>query len=187
MATVIDPNRTWVLVEQRIAEEPDPGRRRSLELVRDHMKAEARADIDGVLATLCDAPRYVTHAAPDDPGLNPSGSKDAVRAFYDRTIVQTGAHRLEFPVERIVVDDGAVVTEGVMRMAYPGRTLAAIGIEVPDPDLHYVMESRMLVVWPVDPASGLLTGEEVYSSGDGFEGIAGRPVSLDQIVEVTAL
>ncbi len=180
----LDPNRTWKLVEERLAAEVDPTRRRNLELVLAHMKAEARADIEGVVATLCEKPRYIIHSNPDDTIMNPAGSKDAVRAFYDLTIVQTGAHRLEYACDRVIVDEESVFTEGVMRMAYPGKTLQAMGIEVDDPDAYYLSESRMGVVWPVDPREQRLTGEEVYSSGDGFEGIADRKIALADIVEL---
>ena len=181
----LNPNLTWKLVEERLAEETNPTRKRNLELVLAHMKAEARADIEGVVATLCEKPRYRTYSTPADNTLmNPEGSKDAVRAFYDATIVQTGAHRLEFACDRVIVDDRAVFTEGVMRMAYPGRTLEAMGIQVDDPDAYYLSEYRMAVVWPVDRAEEKLTGEEVYSAGAGFEGIAERKISLDDIAEL---
>jgi hypothetical protein len=177
----LDPNRTWKLVEKRLADERDPTLRRNLELVLAHMKAEAKADIEGVVATLTEKPRYVTYANPDDPILNPSGSKDAVRRFYDLTIVQTGAFRLEFACDRVIVDADSVFTEGVMRMAYPGTTLRAMGIEVDDPNAYYVGESRMGVVWPVDHAEDRLTGEETYSGTDIFAGIAQRKISLSDI------
>ncbi len=181
----LDPNLTWKLVEERYAEEVDPTRKRNLGLVLAHMKAEARGDIERVVATLCEKPRYRTYGTPEDNSLlNPEGSKDAVRAFYDATIVQTGAHRLEFACDRVIVDEESVFTEGVMRMAYPGRTLQAMGIEVDDPEAHYLSESRMGVVWPVDADEGKLTGEEVYSVGDGFEGIAERKISLADIAEL---
>jgi hypothetical protein len=178
----LDPNNTWKLVEARLAEETDPIVRRNLELVLAHMKAEARADIEGVVETLCDEPRYVIHDSPDDPVMNPTGDKDAVRKFYDRTIVQSGAHRLEFACDRVIADKESVFTEGVMRMAYPGTTLVATGIEVDDPDAYYLYEARMAVVWPVDAASGKLIGEESYTGTDGFEGIARRKISLGDIV-----
>jgi hypothetical protein len=181
----LDPNLTWKLVEKRTREETDPTRKRNLELVLAHMQAEARADIEGVVATLTEKPRYRTYSTPEDDGLmNPQGSKDAVRAFYDATIVQSGAHRLEFACDRVIADEGAVFTEGVMRMAYPGSTLLAMGIEVDDPAGYYVHESRMGIVWPVDPDEEKLTGEEVYSVGDGFEGIADRKISLADVVEL---
>ena len=68
-----------------------------------------------------------------------------------------------------------------MRIAYPGRTLAAMGIEIDDPDAFYLFETRMGVVWPVDPDSGLLVGEETYTSTDGFAGIADRKLTLADI------
>jgi hypothetical protein len=177
----LDPNNTWRLVEARLAREGDAVVRRNLELVLAHMKAEARGDIEGVVATLTEKPRYVTHDLPDVEAMNPRGSRDAVRAFYDRTIVQTGAHRLELACERVIADRDAVMTEGVMRMAYPGRTLAAMGIEVDDPDAYYLYESRMSVVWPVDAEAGKLIGEETYTGTDGFAGIAGRKIAPEDI------
>jgi hypothetical protein len=182
----IDPNITWDLVAARAGSETDPRRRRVLELVAEHMRSEARADIEGVVATLTERPRYITHVNPDDPRLNPVGSKDAVRAFYDSTIVQTGAHRLEFAVDRVIADDDSVFTEGVMRMAYPGATLQRMGLTVDDPDAFYVAESRMGIVWPYDAAEDRLTGEEVYSGGNAFDGITGRKITLADIEPLRA-
>jgi len=178
----LNPNNTWKLVEARLAREKHPVLRRNLELVLAHMKAEARADIEGVVETLVAKPRYVIHDAPDDPLMNPQGSKDAVRKFYELTIVQTGAHRLELACDRVIVDEESVFTEGVMRMAYPGATLRQMGIEVDDPDAYYLYETRMGVVWPVDPSEGKLIGEESYTAGDGFAGIEKRKLSLDDVV-----
>ena len=182
----LDPNNTWKLVEQRHAAETDPIKRRNLGLVLAHMKCEAQADVEGVVATLTEKPTYVIHNNPDDPVLNPTGSRDAVRAFYDRTIVQTGAHRLEFTCDRVIVDEGSVFTEGLMRQAYPGRTLQAMGIQVDDPDAYYLTRYRMGVVWPVDPVEERLTGEEVYNAGDPFDGIAERKIRLEDVVEIEA-
>lgn len=182
----LDPNRTWKLVEQRLGEERDPVLRRNLELVLAHMKAEARADIEGVVATLVDAPRYVMHDDPDDPVMNPDGSRDAVRRFYQRTIVDSGAHRLELDCDRVIVDRESVLTEGVMRMAYPGRAVQAMGIKVDDPDAYYLYEARMAIVWPVDPVAGKLVGEESYTGKNGFLGIEKRKLSLDEIAPLEA-
>ncbi|MCY4272696.1 MAG: nuclear transport factor 2 family protein [bacterium] len=179
----MDPNKTWRLVQERLAAETNPRRRHVLELVLAHMKCEARADIEGVVSTLSEKPQYIIWSNPDDPVVSPGGDRDAIRGFYDRSIVQTGAHRLEFDCDRVIVDDDAVFTEGVMRMAYPGRTLQAMGIDVADADSYYLAQSRMGIVWPVDldDPEARLRGEEVYSAGDAFEGIADRPISLAEI------
>lgn len=181
----LNPNKTWQLVEQRLESESDPIVKRNLQLVLDHMKSEAKGDIEGVVATLSEKPRYVTHDMPDAPPMNPDGDKDAVRAFYDLTIIQTGAHRLELDCDRVIADRDAVLTEGVMRMAYPGTTLAAMGIEVDDPDAYYLFQTRMGVVWPVDHEAGKLVGEETYTGTDGFDGIADRKISLDDVAPLT--
>lgn len=38
-----------------------------------------------------------------------------------------GKNRFEFDVERVLVDDEAVITEGVIRHSYPGCRLVADG------------------------------------------------------------
>jgi hypothetical protein len=69
-----------------------------------------------------------------------------------------------------------------MRMAYPGRTLLARGIEVDDPDAFYLYEARMCTLWPVDE-HGLARGEDTYTGGDGFAGIAARKLAPGDVVD----
>lgn len=181
----LNPNNTWRLVEERLGRETDPIIRRNLELVLDHMKKEAKGDIEGVVATLTEKPRYVVHSDPDNAIMNPQGSKDAIRAFYDVSIIQSGAHQLELDCERVIADRDAVMTEGTMRMAYPGRTLAAMGMDVDDQDAYYLAEMRMSIVWPVDSEEGKLTGEETYNGTDGMDGILDRKLAPEDIVPLT--
>ena len=47
------------------------------------MQAEAKGDIEGVVATLTEKPRYLAHDVPEMEAMNPAGSKDAIRAFYE--------------------------------------------------------------------------------------------------------
>lgn len=185
----INPDKSWRLVAERLEAETDPRRRHVLQLVLHHMQRELRLDIEGVIDTLSDKPQYKIWPNVDDPVASPGGSKDAIRDLYDRALVQTGAHRWELDLDRVIVDDHAVFTEGVMRMAYPGRTLEALGIEVPDADSYYLSEVRMGIVWPIDPDDPevRLSGEEVYAEGDRFEGIADRPISLDEIAPLESL
>jgi hypothetical protein len=178
--TIIDPNRTWSTVEERLATETDPVLRRNLETVLEHMKAEAVGDIDGLLATLADDVRYHAYGS-DEPLLNPVG-KPAVRAFYE-AFIASGATQLQFDIDRLVVDRRCILTEGVMRMAYPGRTLAFRGIAVDDPDAHYLFEARMATLWPFDE-HGLALGEDTYVGGDGFAGIADRKLAPGDIAEL---
>jgi hypothetical protein len=169
----IDPTKTWRKVEARLASETNPRRRRNLATVLAHMKAEAGPDLDGLMATIAEDARY--HAfGTDDPLYSPQG-KAAVRGFYT-AFVSSGAHRLELDVDRLVVDDDCIVTEGVMRIAYPGTIVEALGHPIDDPSAYYLFEARMAVFWPMDE-HGLVLGEDTYTVGDGFAGIAQRKLS----------
>jgi hypothetical protein len=143
------------------------------------MKAEMAGDVDGLLATLNEHPEYHAYGS-DEPGASPVG-REAVRAFYDGFIA-SGAGQLQLDIDRLVVDKECILTEGVMRIAYPGRTLQAMGIQVDDANAYYMYEARMATLWPFDER-GLAKGEDTYTGGDGFAGIADRKLAPDDIVQ----
>ena len=175
---LIDPRVTFRKVEERLETETDPVLRRNLETLLTHMKAEMAGDIDGLLRTLSENPAYHAYGN-DDPVTNPVG-RDGVRAFYERFIA-SGAGQLQLDIDRLVVDKECILTEGLMRIAYPGRTLHAMGIDVDDPDAYYMYEARMATLWPFDE-NGLATGEDTYTGGNGFEGIEKRKLSDADII-----
>ena len=179
--TVIDQNRTWSAVEDRLAVETDPLLRRNLEQLLLHMKAEAAGDLETLMATVADDATYQAFGSP--PENSPRG-KAAVRKFYE-DFIASGATRLQFAIDRLVVDKHCILTEGVMRIAYPGARLAAYGITVDDPEAFYLYEAHMAVLWPIN-ADGLFTGEDSYTGGNGFDGIATRKLFPDDIVELAA-
>jgi SnoaL-like domain len=176
---LIDPRVTYRKVEERLETETDPVLRRNLETLLAHMKAEMAGDVDRLLATLSENPQYHAYGS-DDPASSPVG-RDGVRAFYDRFIA-SGAGQLQLDIDRLVVDKECILTEGLMRIAYPGRTLRAMGIDVDDPDAYYMYEARMATLWPFDE-HGLAKGEDTYTGGDGFAGIADRKLAPDDIAQ----
>ena len=131
--------------------------------------------------TIADDASY--HAYGGDAASNPTG-KAGVRKFYE-DFIASGATRLQFEIDRLVVDRRCILTEGVMRMAYPGATLAARGIAVDDPGAFYLYEARMATLWPMND-DGLFTGEDTYTGGNGFDGIAARKLAPGDIVELAA-
>jgi hypothetical protein len=160
----VDPTVTWRVVEARLADETNPRRRQLLTNLLAHMHAEAAADLDGLLATLAPDPQYHQWGAvPRDDG--PKG-RAAVAGFY-RDFLASGASNLEYDIERLVVDDDCIATDGVMRIVYPGPALRAAGRPVDDPDACYLYETRMSVFYPYD-ADGRLLGEDAYVGHDGF-------------------
>ncbi|BBC38499.1 hypothetical protein SGFS_097930 [Streptomyces graminofaciens] len=172
----IDSNLTWVEVEKRIAVEKDPVVLENLTLVHDHMKYESVGNLDGVLGTLCTSPEYKFHV-PGFEHVSGNGSQESIREFYDQLLIKGGAHRLQYIVDRVTADRHAVTTEGEFLWAYPGRTLAGMGITVDDPDAYYAASCRQLIIWPRHATEPKLTGEEVWVDRDMFIGIAERKVT----------
>jgi hypothetical protein len=66
-----------------------------------------------------------------------------VRAFYDDTIVKGGQAFLELDMDRIVVDDETIVTEGDFRAIYHGADAATRGFSVDDPEAFYLLKLRI--------------------------------------------
>jgi hypothetical protein len=174
---VIDQQVTWRKVEERLERETDPVLRRNLEQLLLHMKAEAALDMETLMSTVSERAIYQNFVAGGATG--PVG-KAAVQKFYE-DFAASGAQKLQLDIDRLVVDRDCILTEGVMRMAYPGRTLRAYGIEVDDVDADYLFETRMAVIWPIDE-HGLFIGEDSYTSGDGFAGIAGRKLDPAEVI-----
>ena len=165
-------------VRERLAAEQDPTLRRNLETVLRHMEAEAAGDLETLLSTLTDDCAYVAHAQPGVPESNPVG-KDAVRRLYEQ-MYTPGAMTIAFDVDRVVADRDTVVTEGTMRVAFPGTTLAAMGVEVDDADASYLVQTHTVVLWPMD-GQGLARGEESYSSADAMTRIGERKVRPEDL------
>ena len=173
---VIDQTRTWAKVEDRLATETDPVLRRNLEMLLQHMKAEATLDMESLMATVSEQALYQNFT----PGGKDIVGKPAVQQFYEN-FAASGAHKLHLDIDRLIVDRHCILTEGVMRMAYPGRTLQATGIDVDDPDAYYLYEARMAIVWPIGD-DGLFIGEDSYTGSNGFDGIADRKIDDADIV-----
>jgi hypothetical protein len=75
-------------------------------------------------------------------------------------------------VDRIVVDDDAVITEGQVKQVYKGDALLAMGLKELDgapiaPDDLIMTTAQLVTVWPAD-ADGLLIGEDIYFGHDPF-------------------
>ena len=177
---VIDQRVTWEKVEERLKVESDPVLRRNLELLLQHQQAEASLDMEKLMATVSEHAHYHMHSIPNGGG--DLIGKSTVQKFYE-DFAASGAEKLQLDTEWLVVDRHCIVTEGTMRMAYPGVTLAARGVPVDDVDAHYLYEARMCVLWPIGD-DGLFTGEDTYTSSDGFLDIENRKLLPTDVVAI---
>lgn len=115
---VIDTERTWEMVEKRLAATINERHRVVLGAVLRHMKLERDADLDGLIDTLSANPNY--HFWIDGKDFGPKG-RDGVRTYY-AGLVQERMSVMEFAMDRLLVDDDCVVTEGFLKQIYPGRS-----------------------------------------------------------------
>lgn len=157
---IIDPTLTWVPLEERLARTTNERHRQVLAVVIEHMKAEAVPEMDRLTATLSPNPDYHFWFANADMGPK---TTEGVRAYYE-AFVASGANTLVFEIDRLAVDDDLVMTEGWMKMIYPGAAAQQIGVEVDDPNGDYLLLFRQLINWPID-ADGLIMGEDAYQTG----------------------
>src|SRR5215468_8397803 len=103
---IIDQHRTWKKVEERLAVETDPILRRNLEMLLQHMKAEAALDMDRLMATVSEHTRYQNFG---QGGTGPVG-KAAVQKFYE-DFAAGGAEKLQHDLDRLIVDEHCILTE----------------------------------------------------------------------------
>ena len=149
----------WQTLLHAIDAEADPLLRRNLTVVAEHVVAEVEGDLEALMDTLVEQPRYGFWGCTTSVG--PVGAV-AVREHYTRMFV-SGKNRLDFLIGRVVADRDAVVTEGTFRLAYPGSALVvatAESGEAVDPGGWYLIEYRAVVLWPI--RDGLLEGEDLY-------------------------
>jgi hypothetical protein len=155
---------SWALLTAAVDSATDPRRRHLLSTVARHVEAEVSGNIDETLSTMVSSPRYQFWGKASLPA--PTGAR-AVRAYYE-ALVDTGMNRLEFAVDRVLVDSDTVVTEGIFR--HVGRGAIFVGIETDgqgmaiDAESRYLVEYRSLVLWPFD--GDLIAGEVIYAGGD---------------------
>jgi hypothetical protein len=159
--TTLDQSLMWKSMEERLARTTNPRHRQMLQAVIEHSRAEARGDLEAVLATLAPEPEY--HFWADGHDIGPKG-RDAVAKFYG-TLVSSGGFFLESPKDRIVVDDDNVVTEMRVRQILHGLSARANGYDVDDDDAFYLISFRAVMLWPFTE-DGLLIGEDSYVSRD---------------------
>ncbi len=111
MTASIDQSLSWHTVGERLARTENPRHRKMLQTLADHLRAEEQQSLELLLATLVPEPHY--HLWKNGGDYGPKGAA-AVRSFYT-DLVESKRGILEYAIERIVVDDDNIVTEGTIR------------------------------------------------------------------------
>jgi len=154
-------NRTAMIdyVDARIAETTNEKHLAQLQVLRAHMHGEVTEDVDALLATI--SPKRVQYrtwgATPD---LEPDSHEGVREFYYERK--RLGQLYFQFDIDRLIVADDALVTDGVMHSLMPGQVAAYLGLGEVDESAIYLVDTRMIITWPFDD-NGLLIGEESYT------------------------
>ena len=178
--SLIDPHQSWLALEKRAATEQDPRLCQLLNKVRDHMEFEIKGDLEPLMNTLIDEPVY--HFWNENPFV--LRGSDQVRDFY-QNMIASGRNQFEIVVERIVVDQDAVVTEGQVRQVYGGEVAQAMGATevggkpIQSDDL-ILTSTQLITVWPA-AADGNLVGEDIYFGTSPFQDA--RRISTEDLPE----
>ncbi len=158
---IIEPGIAGRRLRERLAKTESPRQRAMLETVIEHLDAEVDLSLERLLATLAPEPKYHLWANGADYG--PKG-RDAIAAYYTQLVVEKRGV-LEFDIERIVVDDDCVVTEGWIRAINKGAIARPRGWMVDDDEGDYLVTQRVVLFWPFNEA-GQMVGEDGYANLD---------------------
>jgi hypothetical protein len=175
MTASIDQSLSWRTVAERLAHTDNPRHRQMLQTLADHLRAEEHLSLEKLMATLVPEPKY--HLWKNGSDYGPKGAA-AVRSYYSE-LVESKRGVLEYAIERIVVDDSNIVTEGTIRAFQRGAIARGFGFNVPDADETYLVPYRAVIFWPFN-AAGEMLGEDGYST---FDPDSAERVALEDLPE----
>ena len=156
-----DQTVTWRTLEEHLATLSSPRQQAILQTVIDHAKAEAAADVDGLMKTLVDEPQYHFWGPGGDHG--PKGYA-GVRSYYE-AYVKSGAAILMAPMHRIIVNDDSVANESVMTTLGSWQIAKQRGYAIPEERGHYAMRMQIVNLWTFDEDARAY-GEDAFTSID---------------------
>src|ERR1700737_4279531 len=111
---IVDTEKMLRIMDAKIAATHEERHKRNLQYVRDHMYHEKLLDPDSVMKTL--SPKATYKLWVDGVDRGPKGFA-AIREWYvDQNIRRQRTFVIEYDLERVVVDDDVVVTEGQMNV-----------------------------------------------------------------------
>jgi hypothetical protein len=172
---VTDAAQHWPLIAERMAAETSVRRQAMLTEVVAHMVGEYTGNTPMVMTTMIEEPVYHYWGLAPTPA--PVGRAE-VRERYEAA----AATQRDFAVDRVVLDDQHVVTEGALQLALPAASVEAMGVDTSgqslEPGGRYLVELRVVVLWPFS-TDAKIAGEDIYF---GSAPVLVRPLAPDEIL-----
>ncbi|MFT7651296.1 MAG: hypothetical protein ACI9UU_000398 [Candidatus Azotimanducaceae bacterium] len=169
MTILFDPHQSWAALRDKALVTENSLHRQLITEVGDHMEAEIQAQHDDLMATLTEHPIYhFWRVGPENMVLD---GRDAVATFYEQMFASNG-QQFHVVLNKIMVDDSGVITEGQVRQVYQSKNLQAMGLSevngqaLTSSDL-WLSNAQLITVWPHD-GHGKLVGEDIYFGEDSM-------------------
>ncbi len=144
----------------------DERRRKILDNAIEHAIAEATGNYEALMAS-CSRKRqsYMFWGAEPGSLQHPvKSSYEELEKFYGG-VIASGAWRIHFDVDKVVVGDDEIVMDGVMHQLYPAALInAMMPFKVDPKHSAYQMTKRMAVTFMFDE-DGISCGEHSYTNG----------------------
>ena len=155
----VDSRNNWRLIDEMLETETDEWRRHMLLQLKEHVQAECGSDLEALLKTMSSEPRFHIWSANEDSG--PKGF-EALKQFY-AGLIASKSNQFEYAVDRIVIGDDTLVTEGELYTPFSGAMLKQMGLPEVDENKHYATSGRAVTFWPFEVDTGKIIGEDIYS------------------------
>lgn len=104
---------------------------------------------------------------------------EEVQAIY-RTLAETGTGVQVVEDERLMVSDWGFASDSTFNTYYRGQNLIDVDVPVDDPDGHYIMRQKYVMLWPYDER-GRMIGEQVYENKAFYELI---PIGAEEFLTI---
>ena len=176
----IDPHASWKPLREHAETLSNTRQKQLVNEVANHMEAEIKGQLEPLMATLTAEPVYHFWRV-SDVNMVLNGYEE-VSNFYSNMFL-TGGEQFEVVVEKIIVDDQGVITEGQVKQVYSKEALKTMGLtaenfsELEEHDL-WLTNTQLITVWPADPDAKLI-GEDIYFGEDPMKTLT--PIKREEI------
>ncbi|MBT3428435.1 MAG: SnoaL-like domain-containing protein [Gammaproteobacteria bacterium] len=155
----LDSRLNWQLIDSLLEDEQDPWRVQMLSQLKQHMQAECGGALEELMATMVPEPIFHNWSGTTDSGAK---GATALKAFYSG-LISSGSNQFQYSIERIIIGDDTLVTEGKIQIPFTGEMLQAMGKADAKANCCYATEGRTVTFWPFS-ADGKIIGEDIYST-----------------------
>ena len=170
MTILFDPHSSWAPLRERAENTNNPKHKNLLNEVANHMEAEIQGRHEALMATLIEEPIYHFWRVGEHNMV--LQGRSAVSEFYANMFANNG-QQFFVVIERIIVDDGGVITEGKVRQIYQRDALLEMGVStvggqsIADHEL-WLSNTQLMTVWPAGE-KGKLIGEDIYFGEEAMQ------------------